>query len=826
MKTHHDHAAIVILTALMSFPASSWGGVHSLTVAGERLEFVAQPERGYVIKLAEKTGGIHALAGFSALDAGDATPVGGLDRRGVWTVENEGPAGRNEDAIRSLRAGGRVGYAAPLFSSNGETVAIIPEIVVRVKPGIEMEEVGRLSKAAGCTIRKRMEFTEQEYLLEVLGPDAEAVFAAVEQLGRAVEVEWACPNTALRPKLPTPVLPADRGALPAASATARTLQITSAGEETERTGVFPNDEYFPMQWHLYNTGQSGGTPVADIRAPEAWEITTGDPNIVIAVLDTGVDSSHPDLVNNLVPGYDFYGNDDQPYPALDDIGHAHGTICAGLIAAQGNNFIGVSGVTWNCNLMPIRAYVWGNPGTTPQSDIATALRWAADCGADILSNSWGDNIPLPIVHSAIEDITKPGGVGRNGKGCIMFFSSGNGSGSIRWYPPKYPEVIVVGATEHNDRRLDYSDYGPELDIVAPSGAVYNDKGQYGWFGNIWSTDIVGSPGVNNRDPNIIDYTDKMAGTSAACPIAAGVAALILSIEPALTNDEVRHFLERSAKDLGDPGRDDYYGWGRVDARAALDMVLAYRCDLNKDSKVDEQDLAILSAAIDTNDLSADIAPAAKRDGVVDEQDVKLLTRYLGTVIPEIGLIAHWKLDETAGTIAHDSEGKHDATIMGVPLWQPEGGMIGGALQFSGVPNFAMTKVVRNPAEGPLSVFAWVKGGSPGQGVISQQSGTSWLLATALDGTLGTELKSGGRESGVLTSGSVITDGDWHRIGFTWDAETRILYVDDIEVARDAQESLAGSTGNMIIGAGSTMTPTTFWKGLIDDVRIYNRAVKP
>jgi subtilisin family serine protease len=119
-------------------------------------------------------------------------------------------------------------------------------------------------------------------------------------------------------------------------------------------------------------------------------------------------------------------------------------------------------------------------------------------------------------------------------------------------------------------------------------------------------------------------------TSGACPVAAGVAALILSIEPNLTSDEVLHFLERSAKDLGDPGRDDYYGWGRVDARAALDMVLAKRSDLNDDWVVDEEDEAILIQAIDANDLSADIAPAAKRDGVVDANDLALLTRYLGT----------------------------------------------------------------------------------------------------------------------------------------------------------------------------------------------------
>jgi hypothetical protein len=319
----------------------------------------------------------------------------------------------------------------------------------------------------------------------------------------------------------------------------------------------------------------------------------------------------------------------------------------------------------------------------------------------------------------------------------------------------------------------------------------------------------------------------MAGTSGACPIAAGVAALILSIEPNLTSDEVRHFLERSAKDLGTPGRDDYYGWGRVDARAALDMVLAKRADLNNDWKVDEQDLAILNAAIDNSDLSADIAPAAKRDGIVDANDLELLTQYLGTVIPEMGLIAHWKLDETEGTIVHDSAGEHhDATIMGVPLWQPEGGMIGGALQFSGVPNFATARVVRNPSEGPLSVFAWVKGGGPGQVIISQRGGTDWLMAGTADGALTTNLKPASGQSKPLTSSALITDGNWHRVGLSWDGSNRILYCDGVEVARDTQAGLAGSTGDFTFGTSSTMAPSSFWKGLIDDVRIYDRALKP
>jgi len=165
MNRCHFTRPIVLLVALLSCPVLASTGVYTINAGGERLEFVPQPQKGYVIKLVEKAGGIHALARISALDTEDARKVRGLDRRGVWTVENEGPAGRNEDTIRSLRAGGQMGYGAPLFSSNGETVAIIPEIVVRVKPGTEMEQLKALCEKTGCTIKKRMEFTQQEYLL-------------------------------------------------------------------------------------------------------------------------------------------------------------------------------------------------------------------------------------------------------------------------------------------------------------------------------------------------------------------------------------------------------------------------------------------------------------------------------------------------------------------------------------------------------------------------------------------------------------------------------------------------------------------------------------
>ncbi|MBN1973135.1 MAG: S8 family serine peptidase [Sedimentisphaerales bacterium] len=188
------------------------------------------------------------------------------------------------------------------------------------------------------------------------------------------------------------------------------------------------------------------------------EITTGDPNIIVAVIDIGVESNHPDLVGNLVPGYDFFDGDNQPDPVYGHEYNGHGTCCAGLIAARGNNEIGVSGVTWNCKVMPVRTHQADAEGVwhlITESAIATAFRWAASNDADILSNSWALANPRPILHSAIMDITKDGGIGRGGKGCVVLFAAGNDSKPISVYPQKYYEVIVVGATDHNDVRWSY-----------------------------------------------------------------------------------------------------------------------------------------------------------------------------------------------------------------------------------------------------------------------------------------------------------------------------------------------------------------------------------
>jgi len=246
-------------------------------------------------------------------------------------------------------------------------------------------------------------------------------------------------------------------------------------------------------------------------------------------------------------------------------------------------------------------------------------------------------------------------------------------------------------------------------------------------------------------------------------------------------------------------------------------------DFNGDGIVDSADMCIMVDHWGENFSLCDIGPTPLGDGIVDVQDLIVLAEHL---FEEPGLIAYWKLDETEGIIAHDSAGDNDAFLMGDPAWQPDGGIVDGALQLDGVDDCATTGSIPNPTERPLSVFVWVKGGAPGQAVLSQMGGARWLCADPSEGNLMTELKGTGQGSAALMSNFVITDGLWHRIGFVWDGSDRILYADGVEVAADTQDSLESSAGGLYIGAGSTLDGASFFSGLIDDVRIYNRDVIP
>jgi dipeptidyl aminopeptidase/acylaminoacyl peptidase len=247
-------------------------------------------------------------------------------------------------------------------------------------------------------------------------------------------------------------------------------------------------------------------------------------------------------------------------------------------------------------------------------------------------------------------------------------------------------------------------------------------------------------------------------------------------------------------------------------------------DFNGDGKVDGREVLAIAEHWGQDEQSCDVGPTPFGDGIVAVKDLTVLAGYIGKKVVDPTLVAHWALDETEGTVAHDTAGQNDAFVIGRPSWQPDGGIVEGALACDGVDDCLITKPVVELSEGHFSVFAWVKGGAPGQVVISQQGKASWLLANPVDGSLMTKLTGAGQTSTHGVSKGPITDGAWHRIGLVWDGAKRILYVDDKEVARDAQSQLVVTENGLVIG--SDMTPGSFWSGLIDDVRIYDRAVKP
>ena len=267
---------------------------------------------------------------------------------------------------------------------------------------------------------------------------------------------------------------------------------------------------------------------------------------------------------------------------------------------------------------------------------------------------------------------------------------------------------------------------------------------------------------------------------------------------------------------------------RVMAEMVAASILGMRWppDFNGDSKVNIEDLVILVEHWGQDEPSLDIAPPPVGDGIVDVQDLEVLMSCWEQEPNDHTLTAYWRLDEIEGVIASDSAGECDGTLHGEPIWRPEGGIVDGALAFDGIDDYVNTPFVLNPADWPFSVFAWIKGGAPDQVVISQMDGANWVLVDSFEGNLITELKSTGRGGSPLLSQTVITDGEWHRIGLVWDGSYRTLYVDDIAVAEDTQEGLEGSAGGLYIGAGKALEAGTFWSGLIDDVRIYDRAVKP
>lgn len=286
----------------------------------------------------------------------------------------------------------------------------------------------------------------------------------------------------------------------------------------------PNDQlYRHFQWNLKK-----------IHMEQAWDITTGSPQVVVAVLDTGVDASHPDLLGKLVDGHDFLN--DSPTPA-DDSGH--GTHKAGVIGASSNNGIGIAGVSWETRIMPIK--VLNSSGIGPDSVIARGIVHAADSGARVINMSFGSSTTSQVLASAVRYAFE--------KGALLVAAAGNTAklDNAKIYPAAFEQVMAVAATDESDEVPSFSQRHPYLDVSAPGVRIVSCFWRGAGYGSYVSS----------------------SGTSDAAPHVSGLAALIWSVRPELTNVQVRAMIEDTADDLGPPGRDEEYGAGRINAQRAL-----------------------------------------------------------------------------------------------------------------------------------------------------------------------------------------------------------------------------------------------------------------
>jgi len=251
-------------------------------------------------------------------------------------------------------------------------------------------------------------------------------------------------------------------------------------------------------------------------------------------------------------------------------------------------------------------------------------------------------------------------------------------------------------------------------------------------------------------------------------------------------------------------------------------------DYNNDGVMNFRDFAVLAQSWFQADPVLDIAPPPDGDGLITYQDLAGLGVYW---MSYPGMLAHWKFDETDGNAVGDSTGHFPGTAYGSPQWQPGEGVIRGALELDGLDDYVRTEPILNPTDGPFTVFIWVKGGQPGQVILSQsgQAGQAdvWL-ATNASGALVTNLADAGRLSAPLVSETVVTDGLWHQIRFVWDGSHRAFYVDGVLAAIDTRKlgTLKAISGGFNIGAGKNLEAGSFWSGLLDDIRLYNRAVQP
>ncbi|MBX3365160.1 MAG: S8 family serine peptidase [Phycisphaeraceae bacterium] len=323
--------------------------------------------------------------------------------------------------------------------------------------------------------------------------------------------------------------------------------------------TFPDDPEFPNQWHHFT-----------MESPKAWDITTGSNSIILAFTDTGIDLTHPDLAPNRVFGFNAVTDlAEVDGGQVDDL-NGHGTHVAGCAAAIGNNGIGVAGVGWNMRLMMIRVSDSAGGGAF-LDDILQGARWAIENGAASVSSSYSgvNNAAVGTTGTYIKSI-----------GGLYLYAAGNSNTNHTGFD--FPGVIIVGASDQADQKAGFSSYGPAVDIFAPGVSILSSCNGGGYC--------------------------YASGTSMATPVANGVVGMIWSANPALTNQQVEDILFLTCDDLGDPGEDDIFGWGRVNVFMAVAVAAGNAGPLAPIARDDDAGFVIAQTSVLIDVLANDFDP--------------------------------------------------------------------------------------------------------------------------------------------------------------------------------------------------------------------------
>jgi thermitase len=473
-----------------------------------------------------------------------------------------------------------------------------------------------------------------------------------------------------------------------------------------KSSFAPTDPYYGSEWHLPKVG-----------APSAWDTTQGA-GITIAILDSGVDAAHPDLSPNLVAGYNFYSNNSDTTDAC-----GHGTAVAGVAAAAINNGTGVAGVAGQSKLMPIRVAYFDttqNGCYAYYSTIVSGLTYAADHGARVANVSYGGLAASLTVQSAAQYM--------KGKGGLVFVSAGNDGVDANIAPTT--SMIPVSATDTNDALASWSTYGAFVAMSAPGAGI-------------WTTSKGG-------------IYQAWTGTSFSSPLTAGVAALMMSANPALDGTKIESLMYASAVDLGTAGRDPYYGYGRVDASASVKAAVAATSTIDRQAPT-----AAITAPTAFSSISGLVPINVSATDNVGVARIELLVNGT-TVAVDSGApfgfswnssgVANGMADLVA--VAYDAAGNFTASSTvsvnvanATPLVKVD----------TTPPVVAIANPVPGMVNGTVSVFLNATDNSGAAGITQQLFIDGVLKAKGTGGTLGYNWNTRKIASGIHTLKAVATD---------------------------------------------------------------------